>query len=77
MFYDAPVAWNYMTKTVVALLKEKFSNVTWKCDERIENGHSRRRLGLLLDMEYHIVIVEVDENSHVGYNPICKEKRLE
>ncbi|MCP4270094.1 MAG: hypothetical protein GY777_31720, partial [Candidatus Brocadiaceae bacterium] len=62
--------------TVVAFLKEKFPNVTWKYDERVENGCSRRRPDLFLDLGSHIVIVEVDENSHVGYDPTCEEKRL-
>ncbi len=57
-------------------LKEKFPDVTWKCDKRVEDGCSRRRPGLLLDMGTHIVVVEVDENSHDVYDPTCEEKRL-
>ncbi len=73
-----PVVRNYRTKetTVATFLKEKFPNVTWKRNKSVENGGSRRRPDLLLDMGSHIVIVEVDEHSHVGYDPICEEKRL-
>ncbi len=68
-----------MTKenTVATFLKEKFPNVTWKCNKSVENGCSRRRPDLFLGMRNHIVIVEVDEHSHVGYDPTCEEKRLE
>ncbi len=78
MFLDKPVARSYKTKenTVATFLKEKFPNVTWKCDERVENGCSRRRPDLLLDMGSHIVLVEVDEHSHIGYDHTCEEKRL-
>ncbi len=51
LFPDTPVARNYKTKenTVATFLKEKFPDVTWKCDKRVENGCSRRRSGLLLE----------------------------
>ncbi len=42
-------------------LKDKFPDVTWICDRKIEGGCSRRRPDLFLDMGNHIVIVEVDE----------------
>ncbi|MCP4255849.1 MAG: hypothetical protein GY775_21100 [Candidatus Scalindua sp.] len=78
LFPDTPVARNYLTKenTVATFLKEKFPNVTWKCNKSVENGCSKRRPDLLLDMGSYIVIVEVDEHSHVGYDPTCEEKCL-
>ncbi len=78
LFPNEPVARNYMMKEnhVATFLKEKFPNITWKCDKRVEDGCSRRRPDLLLDMGSHIVIVEVDENSHDGYDPTCEEKHL-
>ena len=45
-------------------------------DKIIINGCSRRRPDLLLDMGSHIIIVEVDENKHQGYECICENKRL-
>ncbi len=77
-FPNKPVVRNYRTKetTVANFLEEKFPNVTWKCNKSVENGCSRRRPDLLLAMGNHIVIVEVDEHSHVGYDPTCEEKRL-
>ncbi len=78
LFPNEPVARNYKTKenNVGTFLEEKFPNVTWKYDKRVEDGCSRRRPDLLLDMGSHIVIVEVDENTHVGYDTTCEEKRL-
>ncbi len=77
LFPTEPVAWNYMTKenTVATFLKETLPDITWKCDKSIENGCSRRRPDLL-DMGSHIVNVEVDEHSHVAYDPTCEEKHL-
>ena len=40
------------------------------------DGCSKRRPDLLLDMGYHIIIVEVDENKHTGYDCSCENKRL-
>ncbi len=78
MFPDKPVVRNCRTKetTVATFLKEKFPNVTWKCNKTVENGCSRRRPDLLLIMGSRIVIAEVDANSHVTYDPTCEEKRL-
>ncbi len=78
MFPDKPVARNYKTKetTVNSFLQEKFPDVTWKCDKRVEDGCSKRRPDFLLDMGSHVVIVEIDENSHGAYNPTCEEKRM-
>ncbi len=78
LYPDKPVARNCKTKenTVATFLKEKFPNVTWKCNKSVENGCSRRRPDLLSDMGNRIVIVEVDENSHVVYNSTCEEKHL-
>ncbi len=78
LYPTEPVARKYKTKEnhVTTFLKEKFPNVTWKCDKRVEDGCSRRRPDLLLEMGTHIVIVEVDENSHDVYNPTCEEKHL-
>ena len=35
-----------------------------------------RRPDLLLDMGSHIIIVEIDENKHSGYDCSCENKRL-
>ncbi len=78
LFPNKPVARNYKTKEnhVATFLKETFPDVAWKCDKRVENGCSRRRPDLHLDMGTHVVIVEVDKNSRNEYDPTCEEKRL-
>ncbi len=72
------MARDYRTKgtTVVTFLQEAFPNVTWKWNKMVEGGCSKRRSGLLLEMRSHIVIGEVDENSHDVYDPTCEEKHM-
>ncbi len=41
----------------------------------VEGGCSKKRQDLL-KLESHILIVEVDENSHGVYDPTCEEKRM-
>ena len=75
---DIKISRNYTTKenTVVTSIKEAFPNFTWVCDKKVEDGCSRRRPDLLLDMGTHIIIVEVDENKHTDYDCSCENKRL-
>ena len=75
---DKPAMQNYKTKEkeVVDCIRESFPNFTWVADKRIQDGCSRRRPDLLLDMGSHIIIVEIDENRHDYYDCICENKRL-
>jgi hypothetical protein len=77
-FPDKPVARNYKTKerSVVEFIMNTFPNYTWISDKKFEDGCSRRRPDLLVDLGYQIVIVEVDENQHENYNCICENKRI-
>ena len=74
--HDKPTMRNYKTKEkdVVDNIRETFPDLTWIADKRVHNGCSKRRPDLLLDMGSHIVIVEIDENRHNGYD--CENKRL-
>ena len=45
-------------------------------DKKIEDGCSKRRPDLLLDLGEHIIIVEVDENKHTNYDCSCENKCL-
>jgi hypothetical protein len=78
LFPEKQVARNYKTKekAVCDFVIEKFSNVTWVSDKRIQDGCSRRRPDLLLDLGYQVIIVEVDENQHMDYDCSCENKRL-
>ena len=75
---DKPAMRNYKTKEneVVFRIKETFPDFTWITDKKIEDGCSKRRPDLLLDMGSHIIIVEVDENKHTDYDCSCEHKRL-
>lgn len=63
-------------KDVADRVIAKFPDFTWVADKKIADGCSRRRPDLLLDMGSHIIIVEVDENKHEGYDCSCENKRL-
>ena len=78
MFPDKPNARNYKTKEkdVIDRIKQTFTNFTWVADKKVQDGCSRRRPDLLLDMGSHIIIVEVDENKHTDYDCSCENKRL-
>ena len=75
---DIQVSRNYKTKekNVVDRVLETFPNFTWYADKKVQDGCSNRRPDLVLDMGSHIIIVEVDENKHSGYECICENKRL-
>jgi hypothetical protein len=78
LFPDKPVSRNYKTKeyAVVEFVKNKFSNLSWIADKKIQDGCSRRRPDLLLDLGYQLIIIEIDENQHINYDCSCENKRL-
>ena len=78
LFPDKPVARNYKTKeySVVEFVKSSFPDFPWTTDKIVSGGCSKRRPDLLLDLGYQIIIVEVDENQHTGYECSCENKRL-
>ena len=75
---EIQVSRNYKTKEkeVVDRIKEKYPDFTWIHDKKVVDGCSKRRPDLLVDMGYHIIIIEVDENKHTGYDCSCENKRL-
>lgn len=78
LFPDKPVCRNYKTKeySVVEYVKNKYPEFTWVADKIINDGCSRRRPDLLLDLGYQIIIVEIDENQHIDYDCSCENKRI-
>jgi hypothetical protein len=78
VYPEIEVSRNYKTKEkgVAEKVLEAFPDFTWIADKRIQDGCSRRRPDLLLDMGSHIIIVEVDENQHNDYDCSCENKRL-
>ena len=75
---DIQVSRNYKTKEkeVVDKIKEKYPEFTWIHDKTVEDGCSKRRPDLLLDMGYNVIIIEIDENKHTSYDCSCENKRL-
>jgi hypothetical protein len=78
LFPDKPNTRNYKTKEkcVVDNITESFPQFTWVADKKVQDGCSKRRPDLLLDLGSHIIIVEVDENKHTDYDCSCEHKRL-
>ena len=75
-FPDEKLTRNYKTKenTIVDHIKQNFPEYDWIHDRRVLDGCSLKRPDLYCDFGNHILVVEVDENSHKGYN--CEEKRM-
>lgn len=69
---------NYKTKElrVIEFVKSNFNNLSWIYDKPIQDGCSKRRPDLLLDLGYQIIIIEIDENQHLDYDDICENKRI-
>ena len=78
LFPEKPVSRNYRTKehSIVEFVKDCFPRFDWKCDKTVSNGCSRRRPDMLVDLGYHILIIEIDENQHEQYDCSCENKRL-
>ncbi len=78
LYPDSPLVKNYKTKeyAVCEFIKENFQNIDLTFDKIIENGCSKRRPDILIDMGSHCIIVEVDENQHHTYDITCENKRL-
>lgn len=78
IFPDKPISFNYKTreKTVVSEIIEAFPQMTWYSDKLIQDGCSRKRPDLLLDLGYQVIIIEIDENQHNVYDCSCENKRL-
>lgn len=55
---------------------KSFPDKTWICDKKIQEGCSRRRPDILLDLGYQVIIIEVDENQHIDYDTSCEKKRI-
>ncbi len=78
IFPERPVSRNYKTKefSVVDFIKTTYPNMDWVADKTIQNGCSKKRPDLVLDLGYQVLIVEIDENQHVSYDCSCDNKRI-
>lgn len=78
LFPDKPLSRNYKTKEseVVKYILDRFPNFSWVSDKKVIDGCSLKRPDLLLDLGYHVINIEIDENQHKSYEEICENKRL-
>jgi hypothetical protein len=72
---DDPRIRNYKTKeqAFMSPLQNKYPEMI--LDRVVVGGCSKRRPDGLLDCLTHSVIIEIDEDRHVGYESICDNKR--
>ena len=77
-FPEKPVSRNYKTKEHIVAdeILKSFSQFTWIADKRIQDGCSRRRPDLIMDMGSHVIIIEIDENQHNDYDTSCENRRI-
>lgn len=63
-FPDEIVVRNYKVKerAVADFVKTQFPNLNWVCDKNVKG--SKKRPDLLLQLESHVLIVEIDEEQH-------------
>ncbi len=78
LFPDEKISRNYKTKEIAVsnYIKAEFPNMDWISDKQINNGCSKKRPDLLLDLGYQVLIIEIDENQHQDYDCSCENKRL-
>ena len=76
--FPKKVSRNYKTKEIAIgdYIKTEFPDIDWICDKQINNGCSKKRPDLLLDLGYQVLIIEIDENQHNNYDCSCENKRL-
>jgi len=75
---DKPVLRNYKTKeqSVVDYIKNEFQNLSIVFDKIVQDGCSKKRPDIQIDLGYQVIIVEIDENQHKSYDCSCENKRL-
>jgi hypothetical protein len=75
---EIQVSRNYKTKEkdVNDRIDAHFKDHKWINDTIVKGGCSKRRPDKLLDLGSHVIIVEIDENKHTGYDESCENRRL-
>lgn len=78
LFPDKPNTRNYKTreKNVTDFIISLFKDFSWIADKKVQDGCSKRRPDLFLDLGFQIIIIEIDENQHNNYDCSCENKRI-
>ena len=76
---ERPITRNYKTRerNVVDNVKSVFPDFDWISDKIIQDGCSRRRPDLLLDLGFQVIIIEIDEYAHSTYDSLCEARRVD
>jgi hypothetical protein len=61
---------------VLSHINQCFPELNVVNDRRIGGGCSAKRPDIFIDLLTHVIIVEIDENAHMTYAPICENKRM-
>lgn len=61
---------------LVDFIKETYKNMVFIFDKQINNGCSKRRPDIYIDLYTHVIVIECDENQHKSYKTICENKRI-
>ncbi len=72
---DDPRIRNYKVKEHAFMLALQKSHPEMVLDQTVSGGCSKRRPDGLLDCLTHSIIVEIDEDQHVGYESMCDNRR--
>jgi len=78
LFPEMNISKNYKTKekNTTDYIISFYPELNWISDKKIENGCSKKRPDLLLDLGYQVIIIEIDENQHNKYDCSCENKRI-
>lgn len=77
-FPDEKIKLNYIVKekAVGTYVKNNFSQLKWIFNKPIKNIQYNYRPDILLNLETHIIIIEVDEHQHSLYDEDQEDKRV-
>lgn len=78
LFPEEPRIRNFKIKEAhfVEYVFVKYPDYEWIYDCKISGGCSDKRPDLLLDLLTHVIIIEIDEYGHVGYNQSHEIQRM-
>jgi len=61
---------------LLILLPILFQDFLGYITDEYYDGCSKKRPDLFLDLGFQVLIVEIDENGHHGYDNLCENKRV-
>ncbi|QIG60072.1 hypothetical protein [Dishui Lake large algae virus 1] len=67
---------NVKERDVAKHVLESIDGYSIILDQRIKGGYSKHRPDILIDLDTHIMIVEIDEEQHRVYSKINEDRRL-